>query len=84
MVALWKSENKLPFCNAWELIENSKRRNLQFGTRWESKTQVGKFSAASLTEKRKLIQYWDTQKKYQCKIPALGTKIPELGVQWDL
>lgn len=64
--------------NAWELIENSKRGNLHFGTRWESKIQVWKLSAGSLTEKRKLIQYWDTPQKNQCKIPALGTKVPEL------
>lgn len=50
----------------------------------ESKKNVWKFSAGSLTEQRKLIQYWDTPQKYQCKIPALGTKVPELGVQWDL
>ena len=61
--------------NAWELIENSKHGNLHFRTRWESKTQVWKLSAGSLTEKRKLIQYWDTPQKYQCKIPALGTKV---------
>lgn len=50
----------------------------------ESKKNVWKFSTGCLTEKRKLIQYWDTPQKYQCKIPALGTKVPELGVQWDL
>lgn len=58
----------------WEFIE-FERPNLEslLGFYYQEKRQFPKIG-----------NYWESKINYQSKLPVLGTKVANLGVQWEL
>ena len=59
----------------WELIE-FERPNLE--------SLLGFYHQKKKRQFPKLGNYWKSKINYQSKIPVLGTKVANLGVQWEL